>query len=440
MSLYVKGRGGEVAQQMSCVNLSSYEGACARLFDPNERAQPTREGQLPLVISPSDPAVAKRLEDFTAAHSEQIMGDVAAHGAILFRGFEVSSVYHFQQGILSIRGMKGMDDVMMSEAGRTIIDGTRFVLHTNQFFKTGGTLALGDFHNENYYVPDVPRFISFFCLQPSRRGGETGLLNTAGLYRALPDGLKRELEAEACQVATIPFADVLARYQLTGEQLENFCRTAGLRVIERDNTRFIVIYKPSVFVHPVTNEKALSINFSGVLGSVGLRAAMVDSFLPDYAGSRWMLHRLVWRWPFLVEGPKHLRFLLSNPKAIWHGTSQAVRAFVQGERVASSKNVRPRHRIAALIRDESVGTFAASVRQNFSAFPWQKGDVLLIDNIKTAHAGMAGAGKREIRALMCNRLSVPCSPDGPGILSLSPQEETRTLGSRLTSLQRGQRD
>ena len=74
------------------------------------------------------------------------------------------------------------------------VDGLKYVLHTNTIYKTGGTLYLGGFHSENYYTTDVPGFISFCCLKPSKLGGETGLINMEKVYEHLDDELKKKLE------------------------------------------------------------------------------------------------------------------------------------------------------------------------------------------------------------------------------------------------------
>jgi hypothetical protein len=61
---------------------------------------------------------------------------------------------------------------------------------------------------------------------------------------------------------------------------------------------------------------------------------------------------------------------------------------------------------------------AAAVRRRFSSFRWQRGDVLLVDNLKMAHSGMPGFGPRRLRAMICNPLPVPCGPFGPGVWSV----------------------
>jgi len=152
-----------------------YTGVVTRTLRDEERRVPTSEAQTPLVIEPLQARDATFLQEFLESHSSELMEDIATHGAVLLRGFDVTSPADFERQVLSIRGMHGMNEVLMSEEGRTVVDGTRFVLYTNANFKTGGTLEIPVFHNENYYVPDVPRFISFFCQTPSWLGGETGL-------------------------------------------------------------------------------------------------------------------------------------------------------------------------------------------------------------------------------------------------------------------------
>src|SRR5262249_28236025 len=141
-------------------------------------------------------------------------------------------------------------DVMLSEAGRTLVNGSKYVLHTNTLYKTGGTLEFeGLFHNENYYVPDVPRYISFFCITPSWQGGETGLINTAKLFQDLPAVLQQKLEKQTYVVRETPMSVIAERYGLSEEAIERFCTSAGLPVMSAGKTKSIVLFKPSVIRH-----------------------------------------------------------------------------------------------------------------------------------------------------------------------------------------------
>ena len=182
-----------------------YQGVDTGYLIFSERRVPVDEAEIPLVIRARGGASSAFLREFLASHSMQINQDIARYGAVLLRGFDIKSYADFQAQVLSIRGMRGMSEVLMSEPGRTLREGTNLVFHTNALFKTGSSLKFGMFHTENYFSPDVPRYVSFFCRKSGRVGGETGLINTAKVYADLPEATRSKLEARSCLVSLCPF-------------------------------------------------------------------------------------------------------------------------------------------------------------------------------------------------------------------------------------------
>ncbi len=134
-----------------------------------------------------------------------------------FEALRFNRINDFENAILSIEGLQGISEAFMSEHGRERVDNLKYVLHTNTIFKTGGTLYLGGFHSENYYIPDVPGFISFCCRKPSTMGGETGLINMEKVYEHLDDELKKKLENSAYFVEKWLVSDVADRYKIDSE-------------------------------------------------------------------------------------------------------------------------------------------------------------------------------------------------------------------------------
>jgi hypothetical protein len=149
---------------------------------------------------------------------------VAKYGAVLFRGFGVASDEDFENTVLSIKGLRGISEAFMSEEGRIHAGKSKFVLHTNSVYKTGGTLYLGGFHSENYYSSDVPAYISFCCLEPSLMGGETGIINMEKVYQSLDGDLKKKLEKTNFFVCKWLVSDVANRYKISEELIEKLCK------------------------------------------------------------------------------------------------------------------------------------------------------------------------------------------------------------------------
>lgn len=407
----------------------TFSGVVTRLLGKGERGALTEEAQTPLVIESDVSKDPKFLRKFLETHSDEITEAIAVNGAVLLRGFDIASNQEFERQVLSIQGMRGINEVFMSEDGRTVVDGTNFVLHTNTLYKTGGSFRpVGGFHPENYYVPDVPRYISFFCNKPSWLGGETGLINFAGLYADLPEVLKEKLERQSFLVAEIAIENIARRYDLSHKEIEEFCVGAGLTLTERDGIKRAAIFKPSVVKHPVTNESVLLVN-TAQLNGFGLAPALIRVFMTDYSRLCWLVHRVSWRYQWVgllasaLEEPRAalriIHLLLANRRARQGGTTAT----------SPSSELR----IGQMFSVEEIQLLAQLMRKRFSSFLWKKGDILIVDNLKMAHTGMPGFGPRDLKAMICNPLPFPLGP-GPGIYMPRAHETCETLGAQLIGL------
>jgi len=412
-----------------------YTGVVTRTLRDEERRVPTNEKQTPLLIEPLHARDATFLAEFLASHSSELIEDMATHGAVLVRGFDLASPADFERQVLSIRGMQGMNEVLMSEEGRTVVDGTRFVLYTNANFKTGGTLESPVFHNENYYVPDVPRFISFFCQMPSWLGGETGLINTAQLYADLPATLQEKLERHPFAVREYRVADVVARYGLSPEEIGEFCARAGIELTVRDGQQYIVIYKPSVIEHPTTHERALVLHISGELNRVGLHPVAAEAFAADYAGLRWGVHKFHWRFPSVIWNAKLAGGMMTKPRTSWpHLAFKFVKLFrALGLAKPRQPAAQAGSRVGDLFDPQELKVVGQAMRRRYSSFTWERGDILLIDNLKMAHAGMPGFGPRNLKALICNCVPLPCARESSGLYAPRPEDIQEPLGAQLVA-------
>lgn len=232
-----------------------YEGVTTRFLRKEEHLVPSSETEMPLVIEAKERTDVKFLQDFLKANSKKLIEDAGKYGALLFRGFDIQSDKDFENTILSIDGLHGISEAFMAEHGRERVDDLKYVLYTNTIYKTGGTLYLGGFHSENYYTTDVPGFISFCCLKPSELGGETGLVNMEKVYEHLNDDLKQKLENSPYFVEKWLVSDVANRYKIDTKTVEEICRQFDVPVVGEGENKLILMYKPSVFLHPITQKK-----------------------------------------------------------------------------------------------------------------------------------------------------------------------------------------
>lgn len=392
-----------------------FDGMTSRMIEDHERPYRTEERALPLVIQPKGGRSAADLANFLRDESARVLRAVYAHGAVLFRGFDIETDRDFEQAILSVRGLRSMRGYFMSEPGRVPVEGTESVFYTNKFYKIGGSTQFGGVHTENYYSTDVPTIQSFWCKRPSWMGGETGLVHMAKVYDDLGDSCREKLERAPCVATAFSFRVVAERYGLSEEAVEAFFRDIGFRVVESGGEKGILLHKPTVLVHPKTGRRALQANVSIELG--GLTRAIQKHFVPQYVGSRWWMHRLGWRWRevgLLALAVEHLPRVVRHPGGIlgsWFARMGTLfRAISKGRAVAPDKDAPKLVRFAESFTPEDVEALAESIWRHSSVFTWKRGDVLLFDNLQLAHAGMPGFGPRELHVLLMNPIAFEYPP------------------------------
>lgn len=380
---------------------SPYDDVICRFLCRAERRVSTDQESTPLVIEPLKSSSSTFLREFLERNSQSIIRDIAKYGALLLRGFEIDSSSSFEKAILSIHGMRGMRDILFQLPGRLQpVPGSQFVYPTSitsRGEKTGGTLKFELFHSENYGFPDVPSYVGFFCGKPCWLGGETGMINVAHLYSNLPQGLKQRLESSACLVQLHSIPAAARKYKLTEQELRDFASKTKLPVVQLGEVPYVAIYKSSVLEHPITRERTLTVNFNWI---PTLQREVIDTFLNNYGGVRWTIHRSLWRSPWLGCIARTLR---------GSGETPDDHVYVIGDSPVTHTTS-----LSSLFSAEDVRSIALIMRRSYSDFVWRKGDVLLLDNLKIAHSGMPGMGSRQLQIMMCNPLRLPTESSTDG--------------------------
>lgn len=393
-----------------------YKDVITRFLQDEERLITSQEKELPLVIEADQYKDLPFLQSFLKENAQQITEDIAQYGAVLLRGFDIQTEIDFEEAVLSIPSFRGISEAFMSEEGRVPVGELRYVLHTNAVYKTGGTLYLGGFHSENYYSPDVPGYICFCCFKPSKQGGETGLVNMEKVYPLLAEELKESLAARSFFVTKWRLAEAAERYELTEATVKALCKQFNLPVIGEGKNQFILMYKPSIYDHPLTQKKSLQINF---LELTQLNAELRKCFKKDYAGKDWFWHRFVWGLPpFLFNTLAFFYITIASfsysPKNALQILCNKFQTFLASKKETESFDTA---KVAQCFSNAAVQELAKLMRNYYSSCLWKKGDILLIDNRKVVHAGMPGLGPRLIRAFIANPLAMEYTANSSGVIS-----------------------
>ena len=313
-------------------------------------AEPLNGGSLPLVIQPCSEGLNLAV---WAAHNRGRIDDyLAKHGAILFRGFKVEDVTEFEWFINSVS--TEMLEYKERSSPRSQVSGR---IYTSTEYSASQSIFP---HNENSYQLHWPTRIFFFCLVPASMGGETPIVDTRKVYQRLSPKLReRFIEKQVKYVRNYGVEFGLRWsfvFQTTDKQaVEDYCIQNELRCEWRDGDRLRTeAIRPAVLQHPHTGEWSW-FNHATFFHYSTLDPLMRDALLSEL-------------------GEENL------PNNTYYGDG-------------------------TLIEPEVLEELRAAYRAETISFPWQTGDVLMLDNLLVAHSRTPYTGARRVVVGMADPLS-----------------------------------
>jgi non-ribosomal peptide synthetase component F len=307
------------------------------------------DSTLPLVISPAVSGLD--LVEWAESNHDYIDEELLKHGGILFRGFEIDDVTKFEKVALAICSE------LFHEYGDLPRDSVGGKVYTSTPYPADQPIYM---HNESSQIHQWPLKICFHCVTPADEGGETPIVDCRKIYQSLSSDL-RALFAEKKLMYVRNFTSGIdvswPQFFSTADknEVERQCRQAGIEFEWKGDdelqTRTIC---PAIAMHPETNEMVF---FNQI------QAHHVSCLDPAVRQSLQMI--------FVDEDmPRNVRF---------------------GD--------------GSQIDDEIVDHIRSLYRETSISFDWQKGDILLLDNMLTAHGRNPFTGPRKIVVAMGEMIS-----------------------------------
>lgn len=211
-------------------------------------------GQLPLVIKPAGPGVS--LLQWVSAHKEELEADLAHYGGVLFRGFGIDTTGSFDQF------MKCFDTTplpyMFRSSPRQELDRSVKNIYRSTSYPHERSINM---HNESSYSRVWARKIVFCCIQPATTGGETPIADSRQVLKSLPAALVGKFRDKGIKYRRnispafgMPWQEVFQTNEV--KEVINTCTQYGIRYQFQDNDRLILEWtKPAIYRHPVTGEE-----------------------------------------------------------------------------------------------------------------------------------------------------------------------------------------
>ena len=311
------------------------------------RSKAPAGSDLPVLMTPAHAG-----EDLLSAVQRlrpQIEQSLLATGGVLLRGFSVPAVETFQQFASSF-GHPLLKYEFASTPRSAVSASTGAGVYTSTEYPAHQSIPL---HNEQAYTREWPMKIWFHCVTASPEGGETPIADSRAVYRRMPGHIRKRFEPGILYVRNFGEMDVPWQKVFNTEsraEVQAFCERSGIAWEWKDDdglrTKQLC---QAVETHPVTGEQ-------------------------------------VW----------------FNQAHLFHISAREAEEREVLEEIYGIENV-PRNTFLAdgsTISDEIFDEVRAVLDAETVAFPWEEGDVLMLDNMLVAHARSPFKGPRKVIVAM----------------------------------------
>lgn len=304
---------------------------------------------LPLVIEPD----AERVDVTTwaARNRDFIETELLHHGGILFRGFEITTPAAFEQ---LCRAMSTeLLEYNERSSPRTEVSPN---VYTSTDYPANQSIFL---HNENSYQRTFPQKIFFFCLTPAASGGETPIADCRKVFQGIsPKVRERFIEKGWKLVRNVGDGLGLSWQTIfqteSPEVVERECLRKGVKLEWKDDQRLrLSTVLPAVVKHAQSGELSW-FNHAAFFHVTTLDPLLREVLLEEFAEE-------------------------DLPTNTYYGDGSRIEPEVLEE-------------LREVYREQTV------------SFPYQAGDVMLLDNMLTAHGRAPYSGTRKILVAMADAI------------------------------------
>lgn len=311
--------------------------------DPSQFVKARRLGAstLPLLVEPATAGV--NLARWVASQAAWIDRMLLAHGALLFRGFDCRQPERFEEIIAATA--RAPFEYTYRSTPRRAVHGAIF---SSTEYPADQVIPM---HNEMSYTTSWPGRLWFCCLVQAEDGGETPFADSAAVWRRIPEAVRARFREHGVRYVRnygtgldLPWQEVFQTEDR--REVETYCRAASISFewVTDGHLRTAQVCQSEI-AHPVTGAPVW-FNQAHLFHVSSLAAGVADALMS-------------------IAGQDEL------PRNAYFGDG-------------------------ATIPDETLASIRAAYDAEMIRFPWQAGDVMLVDNVAVAHGRMPFRGARRV--------------------------------------------
>jgi alpha-ketoglutarate-dependent taurine dioxygenase len=299
---------------------------------------------LPLLIKPKNPGL--NLIDWLNKNKDQFEKELMKHGGILLRGFGIQSAEDFNN-FMKCFNTEPLP-YMFRSSPRKELDKTIKNIYLSTSYPSNRSINM---HNESSYSRIWGKKIVFCCIKPSLKGGETPLADCRRVINDIRPDLVEKFRTRGVKYRRNLLPDL-------GMSWQEVFQTDDINVAKATCAKYHIAYKfdneekfviewlkPAVYRHPLSNEET------------------------------WFNHVL-----FFNKYSRYEELGLSSNDSIPDEYLTSDTFFGDGSEITYEEYLEIKN---AYLR-------------NLVVFPYEKGDILFLDNMLTAHGRKPYQGDRII--------------------------------------------
>ncbi len=333
------------------------------------------QGTIPFLVCPDTDLLPTKqgLFQYIENNKTDLLKKLQEHGAVLFRGFQLKTPTDFEGVAKSFT--PGLKNNYLGTSPRNKL--TDFVYTASEFPPHYPVMQ----HCEMSFLPNMPRYIFFFCKQEALKGGETPLCDGRLVYNGLTENMRSEFATKGL----------------------TFTRNYGS---PEQKKKSVFELKPwdELFLTRVKSEVEKKCLDSGTtyhwLTKGRLRLYNhTTSFKqqPETGKWAWCNHLLSFHVRGALTEYKNIATYFPDKRAKkYYNRLKLLTWYQEKMRKPEQRPMHAQFGDGAEIPNQYIEFIQQLVWQNMYCLKWQKGDCVVIDNFTTSHGRLPYYGEREI--------------------------------------------